>query len=65
MPKASGKGLTMNVTYTLKNVYGNDLRYPANDAARLACALANTMSLTDTMVRTLEGYGHTVVKVLS
>jgi hypothetical protein len=51
------------VLVTRRQVYGQDVYYPANELAGLAVDLANTKTVTEQMIRTLKSYDYTVTVV--
>ena len=51
------------VLVTRKQVYGQDVYYPASEMARLAADLARTKTLTGQMISTLKSYNYTVTVV--
>ena len=53
----------MHIEYTERNVFGHDRKFPANDAARFVCAMANTKTVTDWMMVLLAKAGHTTERV--
>jgi hypothetical protein len=54
----------LHIEYTTRDVYGIPTRYPANNAARLACSLAGTKTLTPGMLSALAAYGGSAKEVL-
>jgi hypothetical protein len=54
----------MNITYHVREVYGQELRYPVSDDAWLVTVLMNTITLTDHAVAVLERHGATITEVL-
>ena len=54
----------MNVEYTVRDIYGTEKFYPANDAGRLACELAGTKTITASMERAIIAHGGTMVQVM-
>jgi hypothetical protein len=54
----------LHIEYTIRDQWGTPVRHPANDAARLACALAGTKTITDTMRVAIMAYGGTSAEVL-
>lgn len=51
----------MKITVTLKNVFGNETVYPADEAARSFCAIAGTKSLTLETLCLIRGLGYEIV----
>lgn len=54
----------LHIEYTIRDQWGTPVRHPANDAARLACALAGTKTLTPGMLSALAAYGGSAKEVL-
>ena len=50
----TSKGVTMNIEYRIKNVYGSDLKYPVSKDAVLACALNGSKTLTDSAITIIK-----------
>ena len=51
-------------TYYTREVYGNELRYPVNGVAVMACKLARHETMTDHTVGVLESYGILIKEVM-
>ena len=51
------------IEYYIKNVYGNEMRYPQNETAKMVCEIAGKKTLTDQMINTARRYGYTVSRV--
>ena len=51
-------------TYYTREVYGNELRYPVNGVAFMACTLAGHKTMTDRAVDVLERYGILIKEVM-
>ena len=51
-------------TYYVWNVWGKPKRYPVNDVAVMACALAGHETMTDRTVDVLESYGILIKEVM-
>jgi len=49
----------MKLLVTIKNVYGNELVYPACDKSELLCALANTKTFTEYNIAICKQLGYT------
>ena len=41
----------MNITYRVKNVWGNDLMYPVSLDAKFICQISGKKTLTDDSIR--------------
>ena len=54
----------LNVEYIIRDVFGTETRYPANDAARLICELAGTKTITAAMRTAVLAYGGTMTQVM-
>lgn len=50
----------MLVLITLKNVYGNETIYPANDTAKYFCAIAKKKTLDQRDLRIIQAMGYEV-----
>lgn len=50
----------MNITVTVKHVYGNRTIYPACEKARLLAALNGTKTLTDHAIAIIKRLGYTI-----
>lgn len=50
----------MNITVTVRDVYGNRTIYPACDTAKLFARLAGTKTLTPAALDTIRALGYTV-----
>ena len=46
----------MNIEYRIKNVYGNDMMYPANRDAHFIAEINNTKTLPDYLFKTIKLY---------
>lgn len=53
----------MQIKVQIKSVYGRDTVYPACPDAGRFCLLANTKTLTDAMLRLIEGLGYEITVV--
>jgi hypothetical protein len=53
----------INVEFYTRENYGMPTRYPANDAGKLACALAGTRTITPSMEHAILAHGGTMVEV--
>jgi hypothetical protein len=47
----------INVEFYTRENYGMPTRYPANDAGKLACALAGTRTITPSMEHAILAHG--------
>ena len=56
----TSRGQDMDITVTIKSVYGNELMYPVSTDAWLMCNLAGTKTITDHMVKVVEAAGYKV-----
>ena len=59
----NGEGLTYSrahITVAVRNVYGNDLVYPADDRAALFAALAGAKTFNAKQIATIRALGYTV-----
>ena len=54
----------MILEYYTKNVYGNELIYPANEVAMLFCRLTNTKTLSNHALYIAEQLGFKITRVL-
>lgn len=54
----------MEIQVSVRNVYGRELIYPENDAARLLCQLVGTKTLSRDQLRLARELGHEIVPVL-
>jgi hypothetical protein len=54
----------MDILITVKNVYGNDMVYPACDTARKFADLLNTKTLTPRALEIIKSLGYTVRTVV-
>lgn len=54
------KGEAMNITVTVREVYGVRTIYPACDTAKLLARLAGTKTLTAAALQTIKALGYTV-----
>jgi hypothetical protein len=52
----------MKIFVTVKNVYGNDLIYPACEKSRLLAELAGRKTLTKSDLRTIRALGYEVAE---
>lgn len=52
----------MEIAVTFRNVYGNELIYPANDAAKLLAEIAGTKTLSRHAICLAERLGHTITE---
>jgi len=50
----------MEIIVTVRNVYGNELVYPVNDAAKALAEIAGTKTLSHHALCLAERLGHTV-----
>ena len=50
----------MHITVTIKNVYGNETVYPADDTARLFCELTSRKTLTPHDMHVIRKLGYDV-----
>lgn len=50
----------MNITVTVREVYGIKTVYPACDTAKLLARLAGTKTLTQSALSTIKALGYTV-----
>lgn len=50
----------MILTLTIKNVYGNEMAYPACDKSRAFADLLNTKTLTDRHIEKIKALGYTI-----
>lgn len=50
----------INLQFTIKNVYGHELLYPANEAAQVACTLLQKRTVTTRDIKLLKRLGHSV-----
>lgn len=55
---------TKQLQVSIKNVYGNELIYPACEQSELFCKLANTKTFTHHAMQLIEQLGYTFVAVL-
>lgn len=51
--------MTTTLKVTVKNVYGNDLIYPACEQSKLLCQLANAKTFTDHAYMLCKQLGYT------
>jgi hypothetical protein len=54
----------MDILITVKNVYGNEMVYPACDTARKFADLLNTKTLTPRALEIIKSLGYTVRTVV-
>lgn len=54
----------MQIEYRIKQVYGVDTKYPANQAAQMICDLTGKKTLTEKDIRTAAQYGYTAQQVM-
>jgi hypothetical protein len=54
----------LHIEYTIRDQFGTPVRHPANDAARLACTLSGTKTITDSMRASILAYGGTFTEIL-
>lgn len=57
---AFNQGEIMNITVTVREVYGIKTIYPACDTAKLLARLAGTKTLTAAALQTIKALGYTV-----
>jgi len=50
----------MFITVSVRNVYGNDLVYPADDSAALFASLVGAKTLNIAQLRTIKALGYSV-----
>lgn len=50
----------MHITVQVRNVYGNDLVYPADDTAALFASLLKVKTFNAQQVRTIKALGYAV-----
>ena len=50
----------MNITVTVRDIYGIPTIYPACETAKLLARLANTKTLTRSALETIKALGYTV-----
>lgn len=48
----------------IKNVYGNDLMYPACSESQMFCDIANSKTITDSLKKILEKNGYKITSIL-
>ena len=53
----------MEIQIMMKNVYGKELIYPANEAARLFCKLTAKRTFDINDLRTIKALGYSIVHV--
>lgn len=50
----------MNITVSIKNIYGNQTIYPACEASKTFAAIAGTKTLTTQTIKLIKRLGYTV-----
>lgn len=56
--------MSNTIQYRIKSVYGNEMKYPANEIAVKFSELLQTKTFTDAMVRKIEALGFNFIQVL-
>jgi hypothetical protein len=51
----------MQITVSVKNVFGNETLYPACKTSAMFCALASTKTITQDMARIITANGYEIV----
>jgi hypothetical protein len=51
----------MNITVSVRNVYGNETIYPACKTSLFFCHLAGTKTITGDMMRLIQAQGYEIV----
>jgi len=54
----------MDIRFYIKDVYGQELRYPVSGDALLVCRLMGTKTLIDHALRVLEDDGAVITEVI-